>query len=828
MTFDQSKIDLPIFEILPDLQEQLDTTPTVIVHAPPGAGKSTIIPLALLDHPSSHAKKILMLEPRRLAARSIAARMADLLGEQVGQTVGYRIRFDTRVSESTRIEVITEGILTRMLQSDNALEDVGLVIFDEFHERNIHSDTALAFCLDCQQVLRPDLRILIMSATLDASHIASLLKAPILESHGRQYPVEHIYTGQSDVRLTGELMSQAVRKALQDQDGDILCFLPGEAEIRACEELLKKGSVGASIHPLYGMLPRAAQDAAIRPDRKGSRKVVLATSIAETSLTIEGVSIVIDSGWSRSARFDPNTGLTRLETVRVSRDAADQRAGRAGRLGPGVCYRMWSLADQERLESHRQPEIINADLAPLMLDLANWGVTNPKQLTWITPPPTGHLGQAQSTLVDIEAIENGKITKHGKEIQRLPAHPRLAHMMLRAKDHDTVSLATDVAAVLEERDPLGREAGIDINLRVEALRKHREEKREGKRLARLERVAASYRRLFGVEEDNDLPDAYETGFLLAQAYPERIAIARPGNNAQFQLANGALGMASHKDELAFEEALAVAHMDAREGMGKIFLASPLNPRDLEPLVKEREIVRWNDDEETLQATIELRIGSIVLNSRPLRDPSDEAIEDALSQAILRKGSLLLDWNEDVTQWQSRVLSLRHWRPDDGWPDVSTSHLLQTAKEWLGPYFSQLRRAQDFKRLALLDILHHHLPYHLQQTLSHLAPTRIKVPSGSQVKLQYTEDGSPPVLAVRIQEVFGLKETPRVNEGRNAVLMHLLSPGFKPVQITSDLTSFWNDGFHEVKKELKRRYPKHSWPEDPWEAEAIRGVKRRTN
>ena len=826
MPFDPYKTDLPIVEVLDKLQEQLEVHQNLILHAPPGAGKSTIAPLALIRHPSLQSKKILMLEPRRLATRSIANRMAELLGEETGMTIGYRIRFDHKVSESTKIEVMTEGILTRILQHDNTLEDVGMVIFDEFHERNIHSDAALAFCLDCQQVLRPDLKILIMSATLAASEISLRLNAPVIESQGRQYPVEMIYTGQSDVRMTSELVAQAVVQALTDQEGDVLCFLPGEAEIRRCEELVKKQAKWVKIHPLYGMLPKAAQDAAILPNRQGTRKVVLATSIAETSLTIEGITTVIDSGWTRTSRFDPNTGLTRLETIRVSEDAADQRAGRAGRLGPGVCYRLWSLADQQRLDKHRQPEILNADLTPLMLDLANWGITDPEKLTWLTVPPKGPLNQARETLHQIEALDEGRITSHGKDIQRLPTHPRLAHMMVRAKKHDALALATDIAAVLEERDPLGREAGIDINLRVEALRRFRDQQRQGPRFTRIEKVAASYRKLFDIEEENEAPDPYESGLVLAQAYPERIAIARPGNNAQFQLANGALAVASHQDDLAFEQALAVAHMDAREGMGKIFLASPLNPRDLAPLVKEREVVYWQDDPGELIAAIELRIGSIVLNSKPLPDPSQQAINTELQALIQDQGGQLLDFSKEVKQWQNRVLSLRKWRSAEDWPDVSITHLVEDPRPWLSPYFPQLRRRQDFKKLNLLEILQYSLSFDAQQALAQLAPETISVPSGSKIKLQYFEDGSAPVLAVRLQELFGLADSPTVNEGAVTVLIHLLSPGFKPVQITSDLKSFWDNGYFEVKKELKRRYPKHSWPDDPWGAEAVRGVKRK--
>ncbi|MEM9325467.1 MAG: ATP-dependent helicase HrpB [Bacteroidota bacterium] len=824
--FDASKTGLPILDVLGQVAESLQYSTNLILHAPPGAGKSTVVPLALLSHPAAQAKKILMLEPRRLATRSIAHRMAELLGEKVGQTVGYQIRFERKVSDETRIIVITEGILTRMLQDDNALEDVGLIIFDEFHERNIHSDAALAFCLDAQKILRPDLRILIMSATLAAAEISTKIKAPVIQSAGRQYPVDVIYTGHSDRKMLPELAAQVVLRALKEQTGDLLCFLPGEGEIRNCEAVLKSKKTPAQVYSLYGMLPKAIQDAAILPHPKGLRKVVLATSIAETSLTIEGVTTVIDSGWTRTGKFDPTTGLSRLETLSVSEDAADQRAGRAGRLGPGVCYRMWSIADQERLQKHRQPEILEADLASLMLDLANWGVDDPEQLTWVTPPPKGPLQQARSLLEDIGALDGTKITKHGKDIQRLPVHPRLAHMMLHAGAHDSLALGTDIAAILEERDPLGREEGIDLNLRIEALRRHREQKGQARKFRRIEQVASSYRELFRMEVDNSAPDPYETGFLLAQAYPERIAMARPGNNAQFQLANGALAMANHSDDLAWEQALAIAHMDAREGMGKIFMAAPLNPSDLAPLVQERDVVRWNDDEEELVAAKELRIGSIVLSSKPLKHPPEQEVFDTLTELIQTRGNQLLNFDEPIQQWQNRVMSLKHWRTQEPWPDVSTAHLLNDPQEWLGPYYGQLRRGIDFRKLNLLDILPYSLTHDLQQRLSQLAPEKLEVPSGSKIKIKYARDGSPPVLAVRIQEIFGMMASPRINEDQTSVLLHLLSPGFKAVQITSDLASFWRNGYFEVRKELKGRYPKHAWPDDPTTAEATRGAKKR--
>lgn len=798
----------------------------MIVNAPPGAGKSTVLPLAVLDEPWLAGKKILMLEPRRLATKAIAARMASLLGEDVGQTVGYRIRFENRSSNKTRIEVLTEGILTRMIHSDNALEGVGLVIFDEFHERSIHADVALALCREAQQVLRPDLRMMVMSATLDMPQLTQALHAPVAESMGKQYPVEVIYTGEQDDMLLPEMAARTVMRAVRERPGDTLVFLPGQGEIKKCEALLRKELAGFAIHPLYGQLPSGAQYSAIMPNREGKRKVVLATSIAETSLTIEGIAIVVDTGYGRTSRFDPKSGLSRLETVQIAKDSASQRAGRAGRLSPGTCYRMWSKATHERMAEHRTPEILEADLASLVLDMAEWGIMDISQLTWLTPPPKGALAQATETLHQLNVLENGRMTAHGKKVHALPCHPRIAHMLLMAEDDDNLELATDLAALLEERDPMPREAGIDINVRIEALRRYRSGNGQGGKFGRIEKIAGSYRNLFYLEKDNGAVDPYEVGVLLAHAYPERIAYARPGNNAQFQMANGRFASAGHKDELAHEPWLAIAHVDAREGMGKIFLASPLNPKDLAPLVKEQEVVAWDTRKGGLIASKDLRIGSIVLQSKPLPAPDEKHLIEAISNAIKKEGETLLNFGEEVAQWQHRVLSLRKWRPQEAWPDVSTHTLLMTNLEWLGPYLRHVKKPEDLKRINLAEVLHHHLDWEKQAALEKQAPLRISVPSGSEIKIQYMQNGAPPVLAVRLQEVFGLADTPRINEGKTAVILHLLSPGFKPVQITSDLRSFWGHAYFEVRKELKRRYPKHSWPDDPWTAEAVKGVRRR--
>lgn len=820
MLFDPFSTGLPVTEIISQVKAHLSEQNTLIVHAPPGAGKSTLLPLTLLEELWLQGRKIIMLEPRRLAARSIAIRMSELWGEQVGETIGYRVRFDHKVSDRTRIEVVTEGILTRMLHSDNALEGVGLVVFDEFHERSIHADVAMALCREAQQVLRPDLRMMIMSATLNMPELTTLLNAPVAESKGRQYPVDIKYVGGQDEFLLPETTARVVMQALKEHQGDALVFLPGEGEIRKCADILKKELPGYAIHPLYGQLPQHEQYLAIVPDKHGKRKVVLATSIAETSLTIEGITIVVDTGFARISRFDPRSGLSRLETVALSKDAADQRAGRAGRLSAGVCYRMWTKATHERLAAHRIPEIMEADLAALVLDMAQWGITNINQLTWLSPPPRASVVQASETLHNLHALENSRITAHGKQIHQLACHPRIAHMLLKAEQDNAVALATDIAAVLEERDPLPKDSGIDLNLRIEALRRARLTGTGGNKMTRIEKVASSYRKMLNVQVDNGPVDAYETGLLLAHAYPERIAFARPGNNAQFQLANGKYAVAGHKDDLAHEPWLAVAHIDSRDGLGKIFMASPLNPKDLAPMVKEKQVITWDTRRGGLIATRDLRIGSIVLQSKPLPAPDESHLQEAVSAAIRNEGEQLLDFNERVQQLQNRILSLRKWNPLDGWPDVSTPTLLLTNSEWLMPFLAHVKKPDDLKRIDLEQAVFSSLPWEKQQELDQLAPSRISVPSGSNIAIQYFPEGETPVLSVRLQEVFGLADTPVINNGKNGLVLHLLSPGFKPVQVTADLRSFWNNTYFEVKKELKRRYPKHAWPDDPWTAPAV--------
>lgn len=824
--FNPFSFDLPVSEIIPKVKNHLSSSNSLIIQAPPGSGKSTLLPLALLDESWLEGKKIIMLEPRRLATKSIAQRMADMLGEEVGKTVGYRIRFESAISKETKLEVITEGILTRMMHQDNALEDVGMIIFDEFHERNLFSEVALALAREVQQVLRPDLRILLMSATIDAEQLSGLLGSKIIQSQGRQYPVEINYLNEVDEYAIGEDTARQIIPLTKKHDGDFLVFLPGQGEIKKAEEILRKALSEDVIVPLYGQLSPSEQNRAILPHPSGKRKIVLSTDIAETSLTIEGVRVVVDSGFAKSNRFDPRSGLSRLVLHRISKDSADQRSGRAGRLNAGHSYRLWTKATQAQLAEYRTPELLEADLTSLVLDMKAWGKDDIRSMTWLTPPPAGTLALSEKVLEAIDAVEDGKLTSHGKDIHQLPVHPRIAHMLIYAKRMNQLALATDIAAVLEERDPLPADAGVDLNLRIDALRRFRDRGVSMSRIKKIEKVAAQYRRLFNIQPENKPADPWATGLLLAYAYPERIAAARPGNNAQFQLSNGKIAQIGHRDDLAHESWLAVAHVDAREGMGKIWMAAPLNPKDLAPMLKTKEVLEWDRKKGGLIAHSEIRIGAIILGTRPLQKFDKSLAKQAILEAIQEEGQFLLDWNEEVMQLIYRIQSLKKWNPDQNWPEWSVEMLCQTSPEWLETYLENISKNEDFKKLNLSQVLLHHLSFEQQQLLETLAPAKIDVPSGSQIKLEYKEDGATPLLSVRLQELFGLLETPKVNQGKVAVLIEMLSPGYKPVQLTQDLKSFWANGYFEVKKELKRRYPKHEWPEDPISAEAVRGVKRK--
>lgn len=834
---------LPIDPLLPELLQALQHHPAVVLEAPPGAGKTTRVPLALLDSPWLAGQSTVMLEPRRLAARNAALYMAEELGEQAGERVGYRVRFDSKVGPQTRIEVVTEGILTRRLQQDPELQGVGLVIFDEFHERNLHSDLALALCLDAQQGLREDLKVLVMSATLDGDRVARLLDAPLLRSEGRSYPVAERYLPREPQGRIPEVAASAVVRAVKEESGDILLFLPGVGEIRRTLEQLQDDPVcaGIDLYPLYGDLPHSEQERAIAPSPSGRRKVVLTTNIAETSLTIEGVRLVIDSGWQRIPRFEPRSGLTRLETVRVSSASATQRAGRAGRLEPGVCYRLWSETTQQGLVPYNNPEIVEADLAPLALELALWGVTDASTLTWLDAPPAAAMAQAQQLLQQLGALDaNLRITPDGLAMARLPLHPRLAHMLVQAEKRGEGSLACDIAALLSERDILRAHEGegrCDFPMRVTALRAYREKGAGGARgfgtdtraCRAVEQAARQWRQLLKLQVENTPVSDLQVGELLALAYPDRIARRREGEGGRYLLANGR-GAVLARECVATSEFIVVAALDAgSKGEGRIFSAAPVALAQLESLFAERlawrEEVVWDERSEAVIARRVRSLGALILEENKPDILNVEAITTAMLQGIRQMGLEVLPWDEECRQLQARVCSLRHWLPGDEWPDLSDPSLLATLGEWLAPWLSNISRRGHLKRLDLKAALLAILGWERQQQLDELAPIHIEVPSGSRKKLHYSTDGTPPVLAVKLQELFGLAQTPALARGRAPVMLHLLSPAQRPIQVTQDLESFWHNTYPEVKKELKGRYPKHPWPDDPWSAKATARTKK---
>ena len=811
---------LPAYSIAEEVNTALGSHSSVVITAPPGAGKSTVLPLTIMK---AFKGKGIILEPRRLAARQIAERMASLLDEPVGETVGYRVRFETVVSPNTRLEVLTEGILTRMLVSDPTLDGVDFVIFDEFHERSLASDTALALVREAQNLIRPDLKIIIMSATIDASSICSVLGAKLIESEGRMFPVTPIYvTPERDIPTTDEVARLIIR-AQREQDGDILVFLPGEAEIRRVAEALHNDS---TIFPLYSRLTPSEQRAAIAPSPDGSRKTVLATSIAETSLTIEGIRVVIDSGLCRTMIFDKRNGMSHLETVRISRDMATQRMGRAGRLSEGVCYRMWAQSAEHGMQECRRPEILDADLSSLVLDITAWGANDIEALPWLTLPPRGNVYQAQALLESLGTIKNGNITELGKRMSRIPCHPRISRILIT--DDRQKALACDIAALLEEKDPLSHLTDdSDIFTRITELRRGRANRNLGQ-WSRIARIASEYCRLAHCKEDNTIPSQEEIGTLLALAYPERVgmALSTPGH---FRLSSGDNAIVDINDSLSASKWIAVASLNAASG--RIFLASPISKDSLLVLSYDHTTVQWDSRTERIIAQRQKRIGNLVIDSKDIQNPDREQIIEAVCKAVAKSGVSLLDFSDSVASLQRRIEAVRNWHPEFSLPDTSTEHLLATADEWLPFYLEQVSGTIDKKTLRSLDlsaIIFGILTYEQQLSLDRLAPTHITVPTGSRIRIDYRQGAEAPVVSVRLQECFGLTDTPTVNDGKQPLLMELLSPGFKPVQLTKDLRSFWQETYFEVRKELRRRYPKHSWPDDPLTALATRTTQRTAN
>ncbi|MCP3866641.1 MAG: ATP-dependent helicase HrpB [Gammaproteobacteria bacterium] len=836
--------ELPVQEVITSLSDALRSSGRALLSAPPGSGKTTVVPLQLLREPWLHGS-ILMLEPRRLAARAAASRMAWLSDEKVGQLVGYQVRLDRRVSKATRIEVVTEGILTRRLQQDPELQGVGLVIFDEFHERSLQADLALALCLDVAGSLREDLRLLVMSATLDTLSVSRLLgDAPVISATGKSYPVavNYLERGPRERKISQEVV-RVICQVLQKEEGDILVFLPGAGEIHATQAMLSERlDAEFLIYPLYGNLDSAAQDRAILPDPKGRRRVILATSIAETSLTIEGVKVVVDSGLARQPRFDPNTGLTRLVTLKVSAAAAKQRCGRAGRLGPGVCYRLWTQAVQSRLQPHMQPEILDADLSFLVLELALWGVGDAADLCWLDAPPAGAFAQARDLLQALGALnKEGQITAAGRRMAAVPAHPRLAHMLDKAGHSGQVGLAADLAAILSERDVLRKGPNtlnsVDIEDRLALLQRWRGRGRRelaefGADVAACARVVSISRQLQKVvnvvaQAAGSPSRTLSPGVLLADAYPDRIARRRGSEQNSYLMSSGRAVGIPEGDSLSGEEYLVIPSLDAGRSEGRAFLAARVTPDQLRRFLGSQitfdSVITWESRSQSVVARKEERLGAIELSVAPLSDPDPAKMRKAMLDGIKSLGIEVLPWGRSVEEWRGRLLSLRHWQPDSFWPDLSDETLSAGLDAWLEPWLQGITRRDHLRKLGLKSILSNGLDWKQRQRMDQLAPTHVQVPSGANKRLGY-QPGMSPVLQVRLQEMFGLMDTPRVCDGQVPVTLHLLSPAQRPIQITQDLRGFWERTYQEVRKELKGRYPKHYWPEDPLVAQATTRIR----
>ena len=819
---------LPIDPALPELTAALRAAHAAVLVAPPGAGKTTRVPLVLAGEPWAAGKKLIVLEPRRLAARAAAARMAATLDEAVGASVGYRVRFGSKVSAATRIEVVTEGVFTRIILDDPSLAGVAAVIFDEFHERSLDADLGLALARDVQQGLRAELKLLVMSATLDGARVGKLLDdAPVIESAGRAFAVETRYLGREPRTPIDRQVADAVMRALRAEAGSLLVFLPGAAEIRRVETLLRERlpDQAVDIVPLYGALDAEVQDRAIAPPPLGRRKVVLATSIAETSLTIEGVRVVIDCGLARVPRYEPDVGLTRLETVRVSRASAEQRRGRAGRTAPGVCYRLWDEPQTAALEPANRPDILAADLTGLVLDLAHWGVADPASLAFLDPPPAPALAQAKALLGELGAIDRaGRITEQGRELRELPLPPRLARMVVDAAAVGAAELAAEIAIVLTERGLGGNE--VNLGDRLEALRRDRSPRtREARAMAK--RWAQIARR--GKRSEQGRGDEPPVGALLALAYPDRVAKNR-GAGGAFLLANGRGVIIDPASALAHAPFLAVAETAGSAAQGRIVLAAPLTLAEIEARfsdrIEGREEISFDEASASLRARRLRRLDALALSEQPMAVMPDATSARMLAQGIVRLGVERLPWTKPLRQWRDRVMFLRRTQGEE-WPDLSDDALAASAVDWLAPALAGKTALGEFTSGEFTQALQALMPWALRRRLDAEAPSHFSAPSGSAVPIDYAAPEGPR-LAIRLQELFGLDRHPAVAAGRVRLVLELLSPAHRPVQVTRDLPGFWRGSYAAVKAEMKGRYPRHPWPDNPLSAAPTRRAKPRSS
>ena len=842
---------LPIDEIIPSLRAALAARTVAVLEAPPGAGKTTRVPLALMAEPWLRGAKLVMLEPRRLAARAAASFMASILGEEVGQTVGYRVRGETRISTRTRIEVVTEGVLARMLSSDAALEDIGLVIFDEFHERSLHADLGLALVLETQRHLRDELRVLVMSATLDGVAVSALLAdeggpAPVLRSEGRMFPIEtHYRAPRRDERIEATT-ARVVREAIDAAEGDVLVFLPGAGEQRrVAERLSGEGMSGVRVHTLHGSMPLAEQDAALAPAPPGVRKVVLSTSVAETSLTVAGVRVVIDCGLSRVPRYDASAGLTRLHTVRVSRASADQRRGRAGRTAPGVSYRLWDQHEDHALLPSTRPEIVDADLSSLALELADAGISDPTTLRWLDVPRAGPFAQARGLLAQLGALDDaGRITPHGRRMAALPLQPRLAHLAIVAAARGELPHGAAIAALLEERDIVrydGLSPQSDMRLRTELLRRDGAQgavgvavDRDG--IRRVRQTADDLARRTAGGGSGGAPsraswDDADTGSLLALAYPDRVAQRRSGAEPRYVLRNGSGAVLAKHDALHDAPYLAIADLEGTSPEARIVRAAPITLEELREDFGEQfervQLVEWDERTKAVRARKRTMLGAIVIEDVVWSDADAavvlQTVLDAIRAQLARGGIDVLPFSPAASRLRERMAFVH--AHDESWPDVSVAALSASLAEWAGPYLDGVRTWGQLASVDWHDALQSLMPWPQRSALDRLAPTHLEVPSGSRIALDYGEPTAP-VLAVKLQEVFGWTSTPMLLDGRVSLTLQLLSPAQRPVQVTRDLAGFWRSSYFEVRKELRGRYPRHPWPEDPLTAEATRRAKPR--